>query len=302
MVAQSGLRSDMHVALTGASGFIGSVLARHLQASGHTVAALVRPTSKRDHIADVVDRFVVGDQEDFGDLLEGADAVIHNAVDWRSLKTGDLETHYRANLLGAVNLIEASAPRPFVFMSTIAVHHDMRPRWEGAIDEDHPSRPGTRYGALKAAIEAHLFAARYGEERHTVSLRPCAVYGIDPDRGRSIGAPILESIRDGKPYARKGGGKFVHVDDVAAATVAALERDDAPPVVNLADCYARWSDWAQMAAEILGVEADIEVNSPPDARNTFSKDAAASLGVPLDRGQAGIRDHLAHLAGVMELC
>ena len=47
----------MQVALTGASGFIGSHIARALHAAGHRVTALVRPTSEQRHVADVVDRF-----------------------------------------------------------------------------------------------------------------------------------------------------------------------------------------------------------------------------------------------------
>ena len=54
----------MLVALTGASGFIGSYTARALHRAGHTVRALVRPTSRRDHIEDVVSEWREGDTAD----------------------------------------------------------------------------------------------------------------------------------------------------------------------------------------------------------------------------------------------
>jgi len=294
------------VALTGVSGFIGSVIARALVRNGHTVTGLVRETSRRDHVEDVVDRFVVGSQDDrsaWSGLLEDAEAVIHNSVDWAPLKAVpvDLAAHLERNVVASIELLHRAAPRPFVFMSSVAVHHDMRPRWAGQIDEDHPLRPSSLYGAAKAAVEAHLWAEHFGNGRHVAAIRPCAVYGIDPDLSRSIGHPIIETVRRGERYERSGGGKFVHVDDVAAATVAALEKPEAAGrAFNLADCYARWGDLALMAADLLDVAPDVDLSSPERPRNTFTKDAARELGVPLDRGHDGIRTHLRRLIEAMD--
>jgi nucleoside-diphosphate-sugar epimerase len=294
----------MHVALTGVSGFIGSVIARHLSDAGHTVTGLARSSSRRDHVERFVERFVVGSQDDesiWNDLLDRADCVIHNSLDWSPIRAGDLDAHLRSNLTASIKLLHASAPRQFVFISSVAVHHDMRPRWEGLVDEDHPMRPATLYGACKAAIETHLWAAHFSDDRHTSALRPCAVYGIDPRFERSIGYPIIETIRAGKPFTRSGGGKFVHVDDVAQAVVATLGNPDANGrVYNLADCYARWADLAQMAAEVLGVEAEIDFSSPPSSKNTFTKHAVHELGVPLDRGHDGLREHMRELIERMD--
>ena len=126
------------------------------------------------------------------------------------------------------------------------------------------------------------------------------MYGIDPRLERSIGYTIIHELRQGKPFRRAGGGKFVHVDDVAAAVCAIVGNPDAAGrPYNLADCYARWSDWAAMAAGLMGIEADIDASSAPASKNSFSKDAARSLGVNLDRGHEGIRAHLRALIGAI---
>jgi nucleoside-diphosphate-sugar epimerase len=295
----------MRIALTGASGFIGAVIARQLAAGGHQVTALVRPASRRDHIGPHVDRFVAGDHDDppaWDDLLEGAECVIHNSMDWRLLGDGAFADHLASNLCGALELLKASAPRQFIFISSIAVHHDILPRRAdergvNIINEDHPLRPNSDYGALKAAIEAHLWAEHYSAARHTSAVRPCGVYGIDPDLPRTHGYALLRKLARGERLDKPGGGKFVHVEDVAAAVVGLVDNPaGAGRAFNLVDCYARWADWAKLGAEVLGVDAQIDESSPALPRNMFEKAAARELGVGLDRGHEGIRRHLAELA------
>ena len=293
----------MRIALTGISGFIGSVIARHAAEAGHQVVGLVRGSSRHDHIERYVEEFVVGAQDDESvraTLLDRADALVHNAFDWSVLKNNDLAAHLASNLEGSIKLCRAAGERHVVYMSTIAVHHRMHPNWAGTIDDTHPLQPGTMYGACKAALEAHLWANHEELGQPITAFRPCAVYGIDPNPKRSIGWPILEALQRGKSFEKAGGGKFVHVDDVAAATIASLERPAASPrVYNLVDCYARWGDWAQMAADCLDIDASINLESPEQPNNSFDKTSVQQeLGVAMDRGFDGIRAQLRELVAL----
>lgn len=290
----------MRIALTGTSGFIGAAIARQATEAGHQVQGLVRSTSRTDHLEPWVDRLVVGTHDDAdarAELLDGADVVIHNSFDWRTLKHGELEEHLRGNLIGSLELLRDAGDRHFIYLSSVAVHHFIDDRWNGSIDELHPTRPGSLYGAFKAAVEAHMWAAHADHGQPVTSIRPCAVYGIDPHRSRSIGWPIVERIRRGEAFSRAGGGKFVHVDDVAAATVAAIGNHAASPgIYHLVDCYARWSDWAKMAAELLDKNVEIDESSPEAPKNMFDTTAVErDLGIRADRGFKGIRSHLADL-------
>ncbi len=298
----------MRVAITGASGFLGASMARALAGGGHEVTALVRPASARGHIDPYVRRYVRGDQSDpeiWPDLLAEAQAVVHNSADWEALRSGNLERHLRQNVEGSIRLLEAAhraGVGRFVFISSVAVHHEISPRWQGLIDEDHPLRPGSLYGAYKAAVEAHLSWARAEWGLHTVILRPAAVYGVEPVHlQRSHGyRPVKRLLEGGRvtPAEFGGGGKFVHVDDVASATVAVVERDEAGGrTFHLADCYAKFTRFGEHAVDLLGLPRDrVEPDGSPPAKNQFDKAPVQEvLGIPLDRGDAGLREHSARL-------
>jgi nucleoside-diphosphate-sugar epimerase len=289
------------IALTGATGFIGRATAATLLHDGWAINALVRP--ERVEALDGLNVHCVHGSMRAGQtheaLLEGADVLVHNAVDWAPLRSGDLQTHLDHNLVAGIELFEAAARRGLriVFVSSVSVHHEMLDQWNGHIDDAHPTRPGGLYGALKASLEAHLWSLSTQHGTAFTALRPAAVYGIDPQQTRSIGWPIVECLLRGDAWSRAGGGKFVHIDDVAACIAGAAKgQHEGGRLHHLADCYARWSDWTCMAAECLGLNVDIQHTAPDHPKNMFMvDDVKETLGVALNRGHAGIREHIEHL-------
>jgi len=155
----------MRVAVTGASGFCGSAVARAAAAAGADVICLGRrPGPVGKHMPWDATR---GEPD-----LAGADVVVHLAA-----AVGDpgnrpsVEAAFRAvNVDGAARLLDAARARPVVWVSSASVYDPRVDR--RLVGEDHPvSGQLTAYGRTKAEGERLALAAG------AVVLRPRAVYG-----------------------------------------------------------------------------------------------------------------------------
>jgi UDP-glucose 4-epimerase len=228
----------MRVLVTGAAGYVGYAVGRRLVAAGHKVTGLVRRTGQvlpRDvHplVCDLLDpaglRVV---------LDEPYDAVCHLAALTRVRESfADPLRFFTANVQGTVNLLEA-LPRTatrVVYGSTAAVYGapDRQP-----IPEEQTPAPTSPYGASKLAAEqAVRFHARTGAIG-TVVLRTFNVAGSvdglpDPDETRLIPKALAVAAGTATELQINGNGaavrEYLHVDDLAAAHVRALE-SCAPP-------------------------------------------------------------------------
>lgn len=295
----------MLVALTGASGFVGSYTAAALKARGHEVRALVRTTSRRDHIEPYVADFRVGEQHDpqaLAGLVAGVECVIHAAVDWDAREQGPTP-NFQRNVLSSLQLLEASrlaGVQQFIFVSSVAVYHDILQ--DRKLDESHPTWPNSTYGAYKAAIEPHLKAYHFHYGMNTSSWRPAAIYGLDPSLPRSQWYDLIKSAKEGGTIDTPRGGKITHVQDVADALAMAVDDPQvAGQFYNLVDGYMYWQGAAELAKEISGSNATITDRTGRGPKNTFDTAKAIAFfdrhgnAKALRRGVDGVRTYVAEL-------
>ncbi len=262
----------MKIALTGATGFIGRYIARHLINQGHQLRCWFRPGSDRSPLADLNDSIEwvagqLGDEQASLQLVTDCDATVHNAF-WRPGAgfrgdEGDIVQFCQVNILGTLQLIEASRSASvgrFVFVSTCAVHErilDDRP-----LDEAHPLWPLSHYGAHKAAIEKFVHSYGLGHKYDICAVRPTGVYGITHPVENSKWFGLVSDIVAGKPVNVAGGGKEVHAADVAQAIGILLQADNiAGQAFACYDQYISQHDVATIAKEISGSSS--EINGQP---------------------------------------
>ncbi len=169
----------MRVLITGATGFTGGHLARHLASRGDTVTALVRSAGRGRDLAQLGVALVEGDLRDRAALesaARGVDVVYNIAAIYR--QAGIRADEYAAvNTIAARDLIRAAAgagARRVVHCSTVGVHGDVaRP----PANEDAPLRPGDVYQRTKLDGEHAARAAAAETGIDVVIARPTGIYG-----------------------------------------------------------------------------------------------------------------------------
>jgi len=228
------------IAVTGASGFVGRHLVRHLESIGKTVRKIDR------FPADAVgggDGYVQADlrrPEDVPHALEGADLVFHLAGNANgTISVADPEFDFETNTVATFRVAKTCADlgSRLVFMSSACVYG-----WpqRSPMAEDHPTQPFLPYGASKLAAETLVTTMTAAFGLQAAVARSFVIYGPGEDP-RYAGGEVSQFLRwhlNDLPIKVVGDidlktRDFVHVSDVVRALAVVADRADAGEVVNV---------------------------------------------------------------------
>jgi nucleoside-diphosphate-sugar epimerase len=256
----------VRVFVAGASGAIGRPLVRQLVAAGHEVTGMTRSRERAAAIEEAGAAAVVCDARAGPAGRTAVERAAPEAVvlqltalphrfDPRKLDLYDATNRLRVD--GTRHLLDAAGSVRFVCQSIAFAY---RPHAEPVVlDEEAPlftSAPPPFGPATRAVAEMErMVLAADG-----VVLRYGWFYGPGTFHGEG-GSMEHDVARRRFPIVGDGGGlfSFVHVDDAAAATVAAVERG-APGVYNVVDDEpARMRDWIPAYAEAIGARRPLRV-------------------------------------------
>jgi dihydroflavonol-4-reductase len=290
------LSSQSVTLVTGATGFVGSAVARALVARGHAVRALVRPRSDRRNLAGVDATAVEGDLTDaasLGRAVAGCRFVLHVAADYR-IWVPDPAAMLAANVQGTRALMLAALAagvERVVYCSSVAAL-GLTGTTEPA-DENTPVSEDKVVGIYKKskfrAEQAVLELVRTRGLK-AVIVNPSAPVGPRDIKPTPTGKLIADAASGRVPAYIDTGMNVVHVDDVAEGHMLALERG------RIGERYILGGENLTLAA-LLGIIAAAVGRKPPRIalpRALLWPLALACEGLAVGAGIAPLvtRDHL----------
>lgn len=260
----------MKVLLTGATGFIGSHVARLLVASGAAVTAVIKPSTQRSRITDLEGAIKVipcdvGDREFLEPRLreDVPDVCIHLA--WHgwsgpSLTADDNLASMAASLKLLRTLVDVGCPR-FVGVGTCFEYDPA----SVAMSELSPVMPKDLYGACKHELSVVAQALKPITSMSVAWARVFLVYGPSDDERRLVPSLVRSLIR-GEPAKMTLGEQVrdvVHVEDAASAIWAIARSTHVGPVNVASGVPVRVVDIAQEIAGIVGRPELLQVGALP---------------------------------------
>jgi dihydroflavonol-4-reductase len=218
------------VLVTGATGFVGSAVARKLAERGFKVRALVRPSSPRANLEGVDLEPVEGDMLDEASMvraLDGARFLFHVAADYRLWAKHPQEL-VRNNLMGTGAVMDAALAtgvERIVYTSSVAT---LKPRSDGvAVDETAPADMLSAVGAYKKSkTAAERLVERMAADKGlpAVIVNPSTPIGPRDIKPTPTGKVIVDGATGKLPAVVDTGLNLAHVDDIAEGHLLALHK------------------------------------------------------------------------------
>ena len=246
--------------ITGATGLVGSHIARYFYDQGYTnLAALKRSTSNTDLLAEIADKidWVEGDVTEMEALEEGcanADWVIHSAA-LISNEKRDEDKLYEVNALGTANVVNAALSAgvsKLLYISSIATMP--RTGRNEVITEKTPwqtTRHSSYYGYTKYLGEMEVWRGN-AEGLETAMLNPSIILGSGFWKNGSL--QIVNKLASGLAYYPVGSSGFVDVRDIARLALIRLRTASHPGRMLVNGWNGSYKRLFDLLSDSLGVK------------------------------------------------
>src|SRR6266704_404852 len=218
----------MTILVTGASGFLGSHVARQLVARREDVRVMLRPSSTNRAIADLSLEYVTGDLRDpaaVARAMQGAKRVFHVAADYR-LWARRKQDIYDSNVGGTKNLLDAAmraGVEQLIYTSTVATIAVDRPQHPNEFTDSRLEEMVGHYKRSKWMAEQEtLRAAKAGLP--VIVVMPTTPVGPGDWKPTPTGKIILDFLNGKMPGYVETGLNFVGVEDCATGHLLAAEK------------------------------------------------------------------------------
>jgi dihydroflavonol-4-reductase len=218
----------MTILVTGATGFLGSHVARQLVSRGENVRVLVRESSSRRAIADLPLEYVTGDLRDEASLaraMNGVQRVFHVAADYR-LWAKNPQDIYDSNVGGTANLLSAAKKagvERLIYTSTVAT-----------IAVDRPALPNEFTNSKREEMIGHYKRSKWMAEQEVlraaknglpaVVAMPTTPVGPWDWKPTPTGKIIVDFLSGKMPGYVETGLNFVGVEDCAVGHLLVAEK------------------------------------------------------------------------------
>jgi dihydroflavonol-4-reductase len=265
--------------VTGATGFVGSAMVRALLQRELPVRVLVRPAADRRNLAELPVEITIGSMEDAASLAQavaGCRYLFHVAADYR-LWVPNPAAMFRANVEGTRELMAAAlaaSVERIVYTSSVATLGIVA---GGSADEETPSRFEDMIGPYKRSKyrAEEVVRGLIGERGlPAVIVNPSTPVGPRDLKPTPTGRLILEAARGRMPGFVDTGLNLVHVDDVAAGHLAAIETG------RIGERYILGGENMSLEAILTDVAAAVG-RPPPRLRVPYALAFAAAAGAEL---------------------
>ena len=293
----------MNIALTGITGMVGSHFIKKLlendsEGIEYNIKALIRENSVVEHLKKFEDiDYIIGgleDKDSLGKLVQDADTLIHLAHFPGPVQT--IEELVKVNIDGTFDLLEESRKakvKQVIFMSSCTIFGEVLStvNKENPMDENHPVRPGSLYGAIKNSIEGFCFQFQKSRAFDITILRPVTIYGVRPQIDKSEWFQTIDYLATNYNVDLKGSTKYVSVDSVVQGIQCVLGNSEAAgKIYHLVDGHIHNLNLGKMIAETIDSFGECE-GVMGEEGVPMSNQAAKDIGVEF-KGEESIKEYI----------